>query len=113
MYCNSICDISMIRTLQDNNVRFFFFSSRRRHTRYRYVTGVQTCALPASPHERPVETSDEDRGQPRQTRARIGKPFLFVLEFLSRLRPSNRVRMRLGTDVVRTFQLRNGRTATH
>src|SRR5213080_187312 len=27
---------------------FFFFSSRRRHTRYRYVTGVQTCALPIS-----------------------------------------------------------------
>src|SRR5213080_494740 len=26
----------------------FFFSSRRRHTRYRYVTGVQTCALPIS-----------------------------------------------------------------
>ena len=25
---------------------FFFFSSRRRHTRYRHVTGVQTCALP-------------------------------------------------------------------
>ena len=24
----------------------FFFSSRRRHTRYRGVTGVQTCALP-------------------------------------------------------------------
>src|SRR5213080_5182917 len=24
----------------------FFFSSRSRHTRYRYVTGVQTCALP-------------------------------------------------------------------
>src|SRR6059058_4425934 len=24
----------------------FFFSSRRRHTRCRYVTGVQTCALP-------------------------------------------------------------------
>src|SRR5213080_1321753 len=24
----------------------FFLSSRRRHTRYRYVTGVQTCALP-------------------------------------------------------------------
>src|SRR6059058_6383050 len=28
---------------------FFFFSSRRRHTRCRYVTGVQTCALPISP----------------------------------------------------------------
>src|SRR6059058_2664570 len=27
---------------------FFFFSSRRRHTRCRYVTGVQTCALPIS-----------------------------------------------------------------
>src|SRR6059058_6172125 len=27
-------------------VVFFFFSSRRRHTRCRYVTGVQTCALP-------------------------------------------------------------------
>src|SRR5213080_5246697 len=26
----------------------FFFSSRRRHTIYRYVTGVQTCALPIS-----------------------------------------------------------------
>ncbi len=25
---------------------FFFFSSRRRHTRLRRVTGVQTCALP-------------------------------------------------------------------
>src|SRR6188474_1200325 len=27
----------------------FFFSSRRRHTRCRYVTGVQTCALPILP----------------------------------------------------------------
>ena len=27
-------------------VGFFFFSSRRRHTRYISVTGVQTCALP-------------------------------------------------------------------
>ena len=25
---------------------FFFFSSRRRHTRSFHVTGVQTCALP-------------------------------------------------------------------
>src|SRR5213076_3496697 len=25
---------------------FFFFSSRRRHTRWLVVTGVQTCALP-------------------------------------------------------------------
>src|SRR3546814_1426768 len=26
--------------------RYFFFSSRRRHTRCALVTGVQTCALP-------------------------------------------------------------------
>src|SRR3546814_15729697 len=32
---------------------FFFFSSRRRHTRCALVTGVQTCALPISfAHER-------------------------------------------------------------
>src|SRR5881397_4091246 len=29
---------------------FFFFSSRRRHTRWLNVTGVQTCALPISRH---------------------------------------------------------------
>src|SRR3546814_10105748 len=28
--------------------RWFFFSSRRRHTRCALVTGVQTCALPIS-----------------------------------------------------------------
>src|SRR5213593_4665576 len=28
---------------------FFFFSSRRRHTRWLAVTGVQTCALPIFP----------------------------------------------------------------
>ena len=30
---------------------FFFFSSRRRHTRCADVTGVQTCALPISTSE--------------------------------------------------------------
>src|SRR3546814_1387968 len=30
---------------------FFFFSSRRRHTRCALVTGVQTCALPISKSE--------------------------------------------------------------
>src|SRR3546814_5818228 len=29
-------------------ILFFFFSSRRRHTRCALVTGVQTCALPIS-----------------------------------------------------------------
>src|SRR3546814_8491248 len=31
---------------------FFFFSSRRRHTRCALVTGVQTCALPITRPER-------------------------------------------------------------
>src|SRR3546814_4908339 len=34
---------------------FLFFSSRRRHTRCALVTGVQTCALPISPHAVPVD----------------------------------------------------------
>src|SRR3546814_2397752 len=31
---------------------FFFFSSRRRHTRCALVTGVQTCALPIAARSR-------------------------------------------------------------
>src|SRR3546814_7304256 len=31
---------------------FFFFASRRRHTRCALVTGVQTCALPISDQKR-------------------------------------------------------------
>src|SRR3546814_16023427 len=34
---------------------FFFFSSRRRHTRCALVTGVQTCALPISGESIPVD----------------------------------------------------------
>src|SRR3546814_7252375 len=33
---------------------FFFFSSRRRHTRCALVTGVQTCALPISRSFAPI-----------------------------------------------------------
>src|SRR5688500_19812807 len=36
---------------------FFFFSSRRRHTRYK-VTGVQTCALPIFPSNVPAGAGD-------------------------------------------------------
>src|SRR3546814_9244223 len=34
---------------------YFFFSSRRRHTRCALVTGVQTCALPILPPFQPLE----------------------------------------------------------
>src|SRR3546814_16518618 len=38
---------------------FFFFSSRRRHTRCALVTGVQTCALPISTPFRQIEAEIE------------------------------------------------------
>src|SRR3546814_1733544 len=45
---------------------FFFFSSRRRHTRCALVTGVQTCALPifqaAGPFHADVHIAAMDRG---------------------------------------------------
>src|SRR6059058_192301 len=37
--CSGLMPMAPMRTS-------FFFSCRRRHTRCRYVTGVQTCALP-------------------------------------------------------------------
>src|SRR3546814_18538978 len=54
---------------------FFFFSSRRRHTRCALVTGVQTCALPICfprPSIRPASLAGRD-GRPlprRSTRFR-------------------------------------------
>src|SRR3546814_5886568 len=39
--CLSVCECSDVVFMV-----FFFFSSRRRHTRCALVTGVQTCALP-------------------------------------------------------------------
>src|SRR6056297_1424240 len=40
----------------------FFFSSRRRHTRFSGVTGVQTCALPISSGSVRSETVDGASG---------------------------------------------------
>src|SRR5690606_41005047 len=42
---------------------FFFFSSRRRHTRF-HVTGVQTCALPICALAR-QQRSGAERGEAR------------------------------------------------
>src|SRR3546814_7547676 len=42
-------------------VLFFFFSSRRRHTRCALVTGVQTCALPICGAARGGAVSREGR----------------------------------------------------
>src|SRR3546814_1987644 len=46
---------------------FFFFSSRRRHTRCALVTGVQTCALPIyvfNMHRVPAITTGMPRWRP-------------------------------------------------
>src|SRR3546814_8134759 len=40
-------------------VLYFFFSSRRRHTRCALVTGVQTCALPISGSAALLVTHDQ------------------------------------------------------
>src|ERR1044071_4938516 len=39
-------------SMQEYLILFVFFSSRRRHTRYPLVTGVQTCALPICVHRK-------------------------------------------------------------
>src|SRR3546814_15059912 len=44
---------------------FFFFSSRRRHTRCALVTGVQTCALPISRSRISTPTSSSSKRRPR------------------------------------------------
>src|SRR3546814_7859984 len=55
---------------------FFFFSSRRRHTRCALVTGVQTCALPIYSLDELLATIQFVR-----RRARSGRPWLRVLLF--------------------------------
>src|SRR3546814_3113220 len=51
---------------------FFFFSSRRRHTRCALVTGVQTCALPISFDTQVNEGpgAEKYRGRPQANRRR-------------------------------------------
>src|SRR3546814_6024382 len=56
--CVSIheCHFYFSADIGDVCVLFFFFSSRRRHTRCALVTGVQTCALP-------IWTTEPDPGR--------------------------------------------------
>src|SRR3546814_5308995 len=61
---------------------FFFFSSRRRHTRCALVTGVQTCALPISaPHLPPGHRIvGVDWSQDALRRARTRLPYTIRAE---------------------------------
>src|SRR3546814_14454909 len=54
---------------------YFFFSSRRRHTRCALVTGVQTCALPIS------DGNEEQAEQQTFERLDIGMEFMAKLGF--------------------------------
>src|SRR3546814_3322604 len=49
-WCSVLCGCSAWVVMM--GAHYFFFSSRRRHTRCALVTGVQTCALPISLHDR-------------------------------------------------------------
>src|SRR3546814_5244950 len=55
---------------------FFFFSSRRRHTRCALVTGVQTCALPISAFTLPHAGAPSAQVLAEPPR---GHPFLLAL----------------------------------
>src|SRR3546814_6846672 len=48
---------------------FFFFSSRRRHTRCALVTGVQTCALPISSGRKAAAAGGAGDRRDRETKA--------------------------------------------
>src|SRR3546814_10800239 len=51
MFCSSLCFMFGVFMFI---FCFFFFSSRRRHTRCALVTGVQTCALPICVNGQPL-----------------------------------------------------------
>src|SRR3546814_6117925 len=76
---------------------FFFFSSRRRHTRCALVTGVQTCALPISrlaARRTPIEETEKlveafAEAQPKQAlNAKLTALFGRTLEVINRDRAS-------------------------
>src|SRR3546814_1539472 len=61
---------------------FFFFSSRRRHTRCALVTGVQTCALPIFALHSLVDLAKEARLRNRFFIPSFLYPFLALLACL-------------------------------
>src|SRR3546814_17259411 len=76
---------------------FFFFSSRRRHTRCALVTGVQTCALPISLQPFHEVFRRHSHRQAEKLAARGARPL--------RLRPRSEER-RVGKECVSTCRSR-------
>src|SRR3546814_13965923 len=92
---------------------FFFFASRRRHTRCALVTGVQTCALPI--FGRGV---DPDKRLQRYTRFRsIGQPSTEIVPVAAHRQRGNADRAaKIERDYLRTLiatQLESREGQTH
>src|SRR5213082_2525723 len=71
---------------------FFFFSSRRRHTRLCQVTGVQTCALPICPQYQVVLAVLAARALERSVRVVLTRQQMYGLGY----RPAMIQRIELG-----------------
>src|SRR3546814_4714642 len=81
-------------SISDWSLYVFFFSSRRRHTSCALVTGVQTCALPISLHDRDVLRA------------------ILQLDALLRLKVSATTRMRIHLEgIVDTYYRKIGRAS--
>src|SRR3546814_5591844 len=65
--------------------RFFFFSSRRRHTRCALVTGVQTCALPISHLQRAEQFIRDNLANPNLNSQLVAESCGISLRYLQRL----------------------------
>src|SRR3546814_2691836 len=67
-----MCDIMFV---------FFFFSSRRRHTRCALVTGVQTCALPISERSKATFSTPAALAFSAMARPTLAAASMFLLLF--------------------------------
>src|SRR3546814_3585987 len=65
---------------------FFFFSSRRRHTRCALVTGVQTCALPISGNDA-VDSATRAAGRIGETARKLADSRIGRMRDLVRAHP--------------------------
>src|SRR3546814_8040188 len=81
---------------------FFFFSSRRRHTRCALVTGVQTCALPICMSA--VVRDADPVGPPSMSRHSMERSAVFALLHSCRSRRSEE--RRVGKECVSTCRSR-------
>src|SRR3546814_5449977 len=88
---------------------YFFFSSRRRHTRCALVTGVQTCALPISKAQRTVvdKRVDEAVEARAEIAAKLAREFVAEsAELAAKQAMSRSEERRVGKECVSTCRSR-------